>query len=130
LLHQGRHHGIPRQPGGGEGKKLKDAARYWAAAGGEKDETEDDARLMGIVLPPSAEESDEFEVWDDNWDIVMMFLRMQTQWNVVMGGFTGLKYEVLRWLCDLYSVEDPKAMLEGIQIMEAAALEELNKNDG
>ncbi len=90
-----------------------------------KDDTEDDARLMGVVLPEPEPEKD-FEVWDENWDIVMMFMRMQTQWNVVMGGFTGLKYEVLRWLCDLYSVEDPKAMLEGIQVMEAAALQVLN----
>lgn len=86
---------------------------------------------MGVVLVDATEKvSDHFEVWDENWDIVMMFLRMQTQWNVTMGGFTGLKYEVLRWLCDLYSVEEPKAMLEGIQIMESAALQELNKSNG
>jgi len=90
-----------------------------------QDDTEDDARLMGVVLPESEPEKD-FEVWDENWEIVMMFMRLQTQWNVVVGGFTGLKYEVLRWLCDLYSVEDPKAMLEGIQVMEAAALQVLN----
>jgi hypothetical protein len=83
---------------------------------------------MGIVLPYSETESEDFEVWEENWDVVMMFLRMQTQWNVTMGGYTGLKYEVLRWLCDLYSVDDPKAMLEGIQVMEAAAMEALNDN--
>jgi hypothetical protein len=85
---------------------------------------------MGIVLPEEDKPSEGCEVWDENWDIVMMFLRMQTQWNVVQGGFTGLRYEVLRWLCDLYSVEDQKAMLEGIQVMESAALQELNKSDG
>ena len=85
---------------------------------------------MGIVLPEEEIPSGECEVWDENWDIVMMFLRMQTQWNTTMGGYSGLKYEVLRWLCDLYSVEDPKAMLEGIQVMEATALQELNKSDG
>jgi hypothetical protein len=83
---------------------------------------------MGIVLPEPEEESKNFEVWDDNWDIVEMFLRMQTQWNTTMGGYSGLKYEVLRWLCDLYSIEDPKAMLEGVQIMEASALKVLNDN--
>ena len=92
-----------------------------------KDDTEDDARLMGVVLPePQPEEN--FEVWDENWETVLMFLRLQTQWNVTMGGYIGVKYEVLRWLCDLYSIEDPRAMLEGIQVMEAAALQVLNDN--
>jgi hypothetical protein len=84
---------------------------------------------MGIVLPEEDKPSEDCEVWDENWETVMMFLRLQTQWNVVQGGFTGLKYEVLRWFCDLYSVEDPRAMLEGIQVMEAAALQVLN-DDG
>lgn len=69
-------------------------------------------------------------MWEENWDTVMMFMRLQTQWNVTMGGYSGLKYEVLRWFCDLYSVEDPRAMVEDIQVMEGAALQELNKKDG
>lgn len=77
--------------------------------------------LVDAPAPP-----DHFEVWEENWDIVMMFMRMQTQWNVTMGGFVGLKYEVLRWLCDLYSVEDQRTMLDGLRIMEAAALQALN----
>lgn len=81
-------------------------------------------------MAPADSDGDHFEVWDENWDTVMMFLRLQTQWNVVMGGYVGLKYEVLFRLCDLYSTEDPKAMLEGIQVMESAALQELNKKDG
>ncbi len=81
------------------------------------------------MIQASAEEEN-FEVWEENWDTVMMFMRLQTQWNVTMGGYTGLKYEVLRWFCDLYSVEDPRAMVEDIQVMESAALQELNKKDG
>lgn len=83
---------------------------------------------MGVVLPDPDPTETNFEVWDENWDIVMMFLRLQTQWDVSMSGYVGLKYEVLRWLCDLYSIEDPRAMLEGIQVMEAAALQVLNDN--
>lgn len=56
-----------------------------------------------------------------------MFLRLQTQWNVVMGGYVGMRYEVLQWFCDLYLIEDRQAMVEGIRIMEAAALKKLNK---
>ena len=58
----------------------------------------------------------------------MMFLRLQTQWNVSMSGPVGLKYEVLPWLCDLYSVKDSHAMFEGLQIMERAALRVLRED--
>jgi len=72
-------------------------------------------------------------VWEENWESLMMFLRMQTQWNVTMGGYVGLKYEVLLGaggLMSLYDVENPRELLEDIQVMEAAALAELNKKDG
>jgi len=61
-----------------------------------------------------------------------MFLRMQTQWNVSMSGFVGLKYEVLLGaggLFDLYNVDNRVAMLEDLKIMEATALTEMNKKD-
>lgn len=59
-----------------------------------------------------------------------MFLRLQTQWSVTMGGYVGLKYEVLLGaggLMSLYDVDNPRELLEEIQVMEAAALSELNK---
>ena len=62
----------------------------------------------------------------------MMFIRAQTQWNVSMSGYTGLRYDVLLFsggLFDLYSVEDRLEMLEGLQTMEAAALSVLAKSD-
>mgnify|MGYP003139568607 FL=1 len=78
---------------------------------------------------PKQKEEPSFEVWEDNWEVVMMFIRLQTQWNTTMGGFIGIKYEVLEWLCRLYSVKDHVAMLEGIQIMEASALKLLNEKE-
>ena len=98
-----------------------------------EDSTQDDAKAFGLELPPAASSDDSssaYEVWDENWDIVMMFLRMQTQWNTTMGGYLGLKYEVLLMaggLFDLYCVEDRLATLEGLRTMEAAALSEINK---
>ena len=77
-------------------------------------------------------EKEHFEVWEENWETVLMFLRMQTQWTVTMGGYVGLKYEVLlgaSGLMSLYDVENPREMLEELQVMEAAALSELNKSD-
>nr|BAR36153.1 hypothetical protein [uncultured Mediterranean phage uvMED] len=82
---------------------------------------------MGISMPKKKQE--DFEIFDDNWDIVMMFLRMQTQWNVSMNGVIGLKYESLNWLCKLYLVKDCTFMFEGIRTMEAQAIRLFNKKD-
>lgn len=89
--------------------------------------------MFGITLPQDSfeEESKDFVVWEENWDSVLMFMRMQTQWQVAgMGGYTGLRYDVLEWLCRLYHVKDERQLLEDIQVMERAALSELNKSDG
>ena len=66
-------------------------------------------------------------MWEENWDVVMMFLRMQTQWNVSMAGLTGLNYSSLDYLSRLYSVKDPVSLFEGMQVMEVTALTCLNK---
>ena len=71
----------------------------------------------------------EFGVWEENWETVMMFLRMQTQWNTSMGGVTGLNYSSLEYLCRLYSVKDPVSLFEGVQVMEVVALSSLNKRN-
>ena len=89
-----------------------------------------------MKLPQSSEEPEDvdFEVWEENWEAVMMFLRMQTQWIVSMSGYVGLKYEVLvgsGGLFDLYNVGDRRDVFERIQVLEATALTELRKrSDG
>jgi len=70
----------------------------------------------------------DFEVWEENWEAVLMFVRMSTQWHTSMAGLTGLNYPSLEWLCKLYSVKDPVAIFEGVQVMELAALAVLNAN--
>lgn len=62
------------------------------------------------------------EIWEENWETVEMFMRMQTQWIVGTSGAVGLSYPSLEWLCKLYAVTDPVALFEGIRIMEATAL--------
>ena len=83
---------------------------------------------MKIEEQPKEEEN--FEVMPENWDIVNMFLRCQTQWNTSFGGIVGLKYEVLLLdggLFDLYHVDNRKEMLEGLQLMERVVVNEMNK---
>ena len=104
---------------------------YWASGGKQViDETQKDAAVFGLVIEKQPEVSNDFEVFQENWDIVMMFLRCQTQWDMSFGGVVGLKYEILLLdggLFDLYHVDNRQEMLEGLQLMESVALREINK---
>jgi len=95
------------------------------------DQTQEDAKAFGLELPKTnKKEEEDFEVNEDNWDALMMFRNMQTQWSTSFGGFVGLKYEVLLMqggMFDLYNIKERSKILEEIQIMEAKALKELNK---
>lgn len=66
------------------------------------------------------------EVWEENWPAVEMFLRVQTQWRTTMNGLLGLDYGAVAWILRLYEVEDPRALLEDLQVMEAAAMAAIN----
>jgi Phage related hypothetical protein (DUF1799) len=87
------------------------------------------------MMPDAIEEmqlrnqSKDFEVWEENWDIVIMFLRMSTQWVSGFSGATGFNYQSLEWLCKLYTVKDLIAMFEGVQLMEIAALSAMNSKN-
>lgn len=89
------------------------------------DDSQADAAAFGIALPEQP--ADEFEVWEENWAAVEMFLRAQTQWRTTMNGVLGLDYGAVAWLLKLYEVADPRALLEDLQIMEAAAIMVLNE---
>jgi hypothetical protein len=90
-----------------------------------KDDTQADAAAFGIALPEQPVEA--FEVWEENWPAIEMFLRVKTQWRTSMGGVIGLDYGPLAWLLRLYAVKDPRALLEDLQIMEAAVLSIINE---
>ena len=66
--------------------------------------------------------SADYEVWEENWEAVQMFLRLQTQWRVGMNGPLGLDYVAAQWLFRLYAVKEPASLLEDLQVMEAAVL--------
>lgn len=84
------------------------------------DDTQSDATAFGIALPEQPPEH--FEVWEENWPVLDMFLRCQTQWRNTMNGLLGLDYTAVEWLLRLYEVEDPRSLLEDLQVMEAAVL--------
>lgn len=78
-----------------------------------------------MELPEEVTGPTVFKVWPENWEAVLMFLRLQTQWRQGGRGPAGLDLNVAAWLFSLYQVRDPRQMLEDLQIMEAAYLVEL-----
>ena len=75
---------------------------------------------------PEQPRTDDFEVWEENWPVLEMFLRCQTQWRTTMSGLLGLDYGAVAWVLKLYEVDDQRSMLEDLQVMEAAAMATIN----
>lgn len=68
-------------------------------------------------------------MFEENWESVLMFLRLTTQWTTSSGGFLGLNYQSVEFLFRTYRVKNKKDMLEDLQVMELAALSLLNKKE-
>jgi len=62
----------------------------------------------------------------DAWPVVELFLRVQTQWRAGSSGIVGLDYGAVRWVMDLYQIDDPRMMLEDLQVIEAKVVEIVN----
>lgn len=81
-----------------------------------------------MIVPESELKPADYEVWPECWEAVQMFLRCQTQWRIGgMGGAVGLDYGAVAWLFRLHEVKDQRALLEDLQVMEAAVLDVMAK---
>lgn len=117
----------------GEAKKLEDAARHWAG-GGVKDEMAADLAAMGAspeIIEAVQQDSPtrDFEVMEENWATVSMFMKLQTQWVPSMGGLLGLNYQSVEFLFRIEGIENQQEMLADLHVMEVAALQILNTKD-
>lgn len=56
-----------------------------------------------------------------------LFQAMQTQWRIGMNGPTGLDYNTLPLLFDLYKIDNREAALLDLQILEGEYLKEIYK---
>lgn len=98
--------------------------------GGVVDESAADLAAFGApteMIEAASREDVGFGVWQENAATLVMFLRLQTQWRVVAGGFLGLNYQSVEFLLKMHQVADPLGMLEELQAMEVAALQVLNR---
>lgn len=92
--------------------------------------TLDDAAVLAptIKLPEPEPETD-FEVWEENWEALNLFFRLQTQWRVGFNGATGLDYTSVLAVFDLYGVENRIDAFECIQVCEAELLTIIQENN-
>jgi hypothetical protein len=80
-----------------------------------------------MVAAAEARGTDGFEIWEENAETFGMFLKLQTQWNVMQGGFVGLNYQSVEFLVKIHGIADVVAFMDDLQAMEMAALGVLNK---
>ena len=87
------------------------------------------AQAFNIIADDAVSKSPDCEVWEENWEAVEMFLRLQTQWRVGINGLIGLDYGAAEWLFRLYAVHEPASLLEDLQVMEGAILTAIAKRE-
>jgi len=88
----------------------------------------DDASVLGLALPDQPKKSKHFKVHPDNWDAVILFCSLSTQWAYgAMGGVIGLNYAGVSLPLELAIQPDKQAdVFAQIQLMERAALKVMN----
>lgn len=85
--------------------------------------------MAAAGFSPEDYDHDVIEVWPEHWDAVHFFLRLPTQWRYGMSGRTGLDYTAVMSLLATMRLPPDKAdeILESVQVMEMAALEEMKR---
>lgn len=75
------------------------------------------------------DEGARYEVWPENWETVQAFLALSTQWrvNAFTGKFLGLIYSSVESTLRMMKIDNTPEVFHGLRVMEAAALEALNR---
>jgi hypothetical protein len=73
----------------------------------------------------------ECEVWPDNWQAVMAFVSLETQWRVGMGGAYGLDYGAIPPVLMMKRIprKDWPDVFEALRVMEDEALRVKDEQD-
>ena len=75
------------------------------------------------------DDAEPFGVWPKNWETVAWFMRLQRRWVVgQMGGYIRLDDQAIHAQMALAGVKKKRraSIMDGLLVMEAAALEILN----
>jgi len=133
----GDPHRLPERARGGTQGKLIGGAQslYWEKPKPEQlggfapeDYASPEQRRTGIYY--DTDEKDWFfDLWEENWPAIQLYIHLQTQWRVGMGGPYGLDYNVVFHELDRRGLdrEAYDEMMAAMRVIEEAALKALNK---
>jgi hypothetical protein len=81
------------------------------------------------------QQSNEFELWDENVPAFQLFQQCQTQWNVSMTGITGMNYPAVQSVMSMSAIPRKKQpnLFEEFRFIESGfltAVSEQRKNNG
>ena len=76
---------------------------------------------------PGAPKEKNFEVIPSAWPAVSMFVRLQTQWRTTSGMLVGLDYQAVQWMFELWNVQNPRQLLDDLQVIEGKVIAMMNK---
>ncbi|MFM2005873.1 MAG: hypothetical protein RLZZ09_1528 [Pseudomonadota bacterium] len=86
------------------------------------------------TLESQVEDDGQCQVWEENWDTLMVFLALQTQWRreiPAMSGqmiWHGLRYTEAEVVIRMMGHQkQQKDIFDGLRVMESTALPILNK---
>lgn len=80
-------------------------------------------------MPGDVEDEKPYEVDQDNWNAVMIFVAMCSQWRTSMAGLTGLDYNALPIVTQMGGYQCSPDDFASIRILEAAAMKELRARE-
>lgn len=83
-----------------------------------------------FIARVSPEDSNDCEVWEENWESFNFFMALTTQWNVTpMGQCLGISYPSVNSLFDIYAVQPDKRinLFNDVQVMERSVIEFINR---
>jgi len=82
--------------------------------------------MLGLLR--SDLDSDQIDVWPENWPVLRLFDAMRTQWRVGFSGAYGMDYNTLPVVMEMISIDDKQWAFEGLRVMEDEALKEMHKD--
>ena len=74
-------------------------------------------------------EPEDLGLYPDNWEVVMFFMRLQTQWMVsAMGQRVGLVYSSVTTVAEVFGQKITPEFFHDLQILEIAYINETNRH--